>query len=134
MTLGRGEPNSLYDIAYNYINTHGKDREGRPLGRYFIHGLGHPVGLEVHDNGDNEVAERLYSTPLKPGMVITLEPGIYIPEENIGVRIEDDVLVTSAGARFLTERLPRDPDEIEKIMAQARAEREKSAATDASAP
>ncbi len=126
MTLGHGESNSLYDIAYNYINTHGKDREGHSLGRYFIHGLGHPVGLEVHDNGDNEVAEHLMYSKLQPGMVITLEPGIYIPEENIGVRIEDDVLVTATGARFLTERLPRDPDTIEKIMAQGRADREKS--------
>jgi Xaa-Pro aminopeptidase len=129
MTLGHGEANSLYDIAYNYINTHGKDREGRSLGRYFIHGLGHPVGLEVHDNGDNEIAEQLMYSTLQPGMVITLEPGIYIPEENIGVRIEDDVLVTATGAKFLTERLPRDPDAIEKIMAQARAEREKGAAS-----
>jgi len=126
MTLGHGEANSLYDIAYNYINTHGKDREGRSLGRYFIHGLGHPVGLEVHDNGDNDIAEQLMYSTLQPGMVITLEPGIYIPEENIGVRIEDDVLVTATGAKFLTERLPRDPDVIEKIMAQGRAEREKA--------
>jgi Xaa-Pro aminopeptidase len=131
MTLGHGEANSLYDIAYNYINTHGKDREGHSLGRYFIHGLGHPVGLEVHDNGDNDIAEQLMYSTLEPGMVITLEPGIYIPEENIGVRIEDDVLVTATGARFLTERLPRDPDTIEKIMAQGRADREKSSASPA---
>ncbi len=91
MTLGHGEAKSLYAIAYNYINTHGKDREGRSLGRYFIHGPRRPVGLEVHDNGDNDVAEQLMYSTLQPGMVITLEPGIYIPEENIGVRIEDDV-------------------------------------------
>ncbi len=130
MTLGHGEAKSLYAIAYNYINTHGKDREGRSLGRYFIHGLGHPVGLEVHDNGDNDVAEQLMYSTLQPGMVITLEPGIYIPEENIGVRIEDDVLITPTGAKMLTERLPRDPDAIEKIMAQSRAEREKSSPSD----
>ncbi|MGO9640627.1 MAG: aminopeptidase P N-terminal domain-containing protein [Candidatus Acidiferrales bacterium] len=134
MTLARGGRNSLFEIAYNYINTHGKDREGRSLGRYFIHGLGHPVGLDVHDNGDNAVGERLMYSPLKPGMVITLEPGIYIPEENIGVRIEDDVLVTETGARFLTERLPRDPDEIEKIMAEGRAEREKNGTSSSAAP
>jgi Xaa-Pro aminopeptidase len=52
-------------------------------------------------------------------MVVTMEPGIYIPEENLGVRIEDDVLITDTGYKFLSERLPRNPDEIEKIMAEA---------------
>ncbi len=55
-------------------------------------------------------------------MVITDEPGIYIPEENIGVRIEDDVLVTQDGNQLLSAKLPRTPDEIEKIMAEARAQ------------
>ena len=57
--------------------------------------------------------------PLQPGMVVTVEPGIYIPEENLGVRIEDDVLITESGYQLLSERLPRNPDEIEKIMTQA---------------
>ncbi len=52
-------------------------------------------------------------------MVITIEPGIYIPEENLGVRIEDDILITESGYKLLSERLPRDPNEIEKIMAEA---------------
>ena len=56
--------------------------------------------------------------PLEPGMVITVEPGIYIPEENLGVRIEDDVLVTKDGIEVLTKRLPRNPDEVEKVMAE----------------
>ena len=54
-------------------------------------------------------------------MVITVEPGIYIPEEKIGIRIEDDVLVTATGYKLLTERLPRSADEIEAIMAAGRA-------------
>jgi Xaa-Pro aminopeptidase len=112
-TLGRQGPNSLFKIAYDYINTHGTDREGRSLGRYFIHGLGHHIGLEVHDAGDP-------NRPLEPGMVVTDEPGIYIPEEKIGVRIEDDVLVTPTGYKLLTARLPRNVDEIEKIMAEAK--------------
>jgi Xaa-Pro aminopeptidase len=79
-------------------------------GDYFIHGLGHFVGLDVHDAG-------LYNEPLAAGMVITIEPGIYLPEQKFGVRIEDDVLVTKTGAKFLTDGLPRDPDAIEKWMA-----------------
>jgi Xaa-Pro aminopeptidase len=65
----------------------------------------------VHDASDPQA-------PLKAGMVITIEPGIYIPEENIGVRIEDIVLVTKTGAKVLSAALPVDPDEIERILAQ----------------
>ena len=107
----RGKKDGLMNIAYDYINSHGKDRDGRPLGQYFIHGLGHNIGLNVHDPGD-------YCSPLQPGMVVTVEPGIYIPEENLGVRIEDDVLVTDSGYKLLSERLPREPGEIERIMAE----------------
>jgi Xaa-Pro aminopeptidase len=122
MTLGGKESTSLQKIAMDYIDSHGKDLEGRSLGRYYIHGLSHHVGLDVHDpSGPN------YSTqPLQPGMVVTMEPGIYIPEENLGVRIEDDVLITTTGYKQLTARLPRSPDEIEKIMAEGKAEREKA--------
>ena len=102
----------------DYINAHGKDKEGRPLGRYYTHGLSHHLGLDVHDSSG-------LPGPLEPGMVITVEPGIYIPEEDIGVRIEDDVLVTPTGYKLLTERLPRSVDEIEKVMAEGKAEREK---------
>src|ERR1700682_2730897 len=112
---------SVYKIAYNYINTHGKDLHGKSLGPYFIHGLGHHIGLDVHDPGE-------YCTKVQPGMVVTVEPGIYIPEENLGVRIEDDVLITESGHKLLSERLPRDPVEIEKIMADAALTRAKSEA------
>jgi Xaa-Pro aminopeptidase len=115
-TMRKGS-GSLYKIAYDYINTHGTDREGRSLGRYFIHGLGHHIGLEVHDAGELD-------RPFESGMVITDEPGIYIPEEKIGVRIEDDVLVTPTGYKLLTARLPRSADEIEKIMAEAKVARD----------
>jgi len=60
---------------------------------------------------------------LQPGMVVTVEPGIYIREENLGVRVEDDVLVTDTGYELLSRKLPRDPDEIEKIMAAAAEQR-----------
>jgi len=115
-TLGRQGPNSLYKVAYDYINTHGSDRQGRSLGQYFTHGLGHHIGLEVHDAGDT-------NRPLEPGMVVTDEPGIYIPEEKIGVRIEDDLLITPTGYKLLTARLPRSVDEIENIMAEAKVSR-----------
>ncbi len=67
--------------------------------RYFPHATSHFIGLNVHDVGD-------YQMPLKPGMVLTVEPGIYIPEEGIGVRIEDDVLVTPDGVKSLSAGLP----------------------------
>jgi Xaa-Pro aminopeptidase len=98
-------------ISREYINTHGKDMHGESLGKYYIHGLSHHLGLDVHDPGS-------VTRALEPGMVITIEPGIYIPEENIGVRIEDDVLVTKDGYELLTKRLPRDPAEIERVMAE----------------
>ena len=116
----KGSKSSLHKISYDYINSHGKDLHGKSLGQYYIHGLGHNIGLNVHDPGE-------YCKPLQPGMVVTMEPGIYISEENLGVRIEDDVLVTDTGYKFLSESLPRDPAEIEKIMAQAAAQRAKAA-------
>jgi Xaa-Pro aminopeptidase len=103
---------SLYKIAYDYINSHGKDLHGQPLGQYFIHGLGHYVGLEVHDVGDTKAK-------LGPGMVFTIEPGIYIPEEKIGVRIEDIVWVDSGGKLVdLTSSLPHTAEEVEAAMAE----------------
>jgi Xaa-Pro aminopeptidase len=116
MTLGRNTPNSLFQIAFNYLNSHGADAQGRPLGRYFIHGLGHHIGLNVHDAGDP-------NRPLEAGMVITIEPGLYLPEENLGVRIEDNVLITETGYKLLTARLPRNVSEIEAIMAAAKSQR-----------
>jgi Xaa-Pro aminopeptidase len=98
----RGDPKSLYQIAYDYINTHGKDLHGEPLGKYFNHGLSHYIGLDVHDPGDINV-------PLEPGMVISIEPGVYIAEENIGIRIEDTVVVTETGSDVLSAALPKEP-------------------------
>jgi Xaa-Pro aminopeptidase len=106
---------------------------------WYLHGLGHWLGMNVHDVGD-------YSTPLKPGMVFTNEPGIYIREDmldrvqsseandaflakvrpvfekykNIGVRIEDDMLVTDTGVDWMTKRLPRKIDDIERYMKNAK--------------
>jgi Xaa-Pro aminopeptidase len=109
MNLGRRGPKGLHEVAFEYINTHGKDLHGEPLGKYFIHGLSHSVGLNVHDPFD-------YNQPLQPGMVVTVEPGIYIPEEKIGIRIEDLILITEDGAEVLTARLPRTVELIERLM------------------
>jgi Xaa-Pro aminopeptidase len=118
MDLCRKGDKSLYKISYDYINSHGKDSRGKALGQYYIHGLGHNIGLNVHDPGDS-------CKPFQAGMVVTMEPGIYIPEEHLGVRIEDDVVVTDTGYQLLSERLPRNPEEIEKIMADAAKQRAK---------
>ena len=108
--LLRNQPDSLSQVAVDYMNAHGKDLHGEGLGKYFIHGLGHYVGLNVHDPGD-------YSIPLGPGMVFTIEPGIYIPEEKLGVRIEDMFYVDQEGKLVrLSESLPQEPDQIERLM------------------
>jgi Xaa-Pro aminopeptidase len=110
-TMRRDGPDSLYKVAYDYINTHGKDLHGQPLGQYFIHGLGHPVGLNVHDATD-------HNAPLGPGQIFTIEPGIYIPEEKIGVRIEDDYYVDPDGKLIkLSAALPSKAEDVEKEMA-----------------
>ena len=106
----RLDPNSLDTVAYNYINTHGKDLHDQPLGQYWLHGLGHMMGIDVHDPAN-------YPVVLKPGMVFTIEPGIYIPEEQLGVRIECDFLVGSDGKLIdLDAALPHTADEIEAAM------------------
>ena len=108
-TLREGD-NSLHKVAYDYINTHGKDLHGQPLGKYFIHGLSHRVGENVHDPGPpNQV--------LGPGEVFTIEPGIYIPEESLGVRIEDTFYVDENGRLInMSANLPHTAEEVEKAM------------------
>jgi Xaa-Pro aminopeptidase len=98
--------------------------------KYYMHGVGHYLGLDVHDAGryfSDQTAKN--SRPFAPGMVLTVEPGLYIPPDDksapakyrgIGVRIEDDVLVTEDGNLNLTAKVPKDPDEIEAIMQTSR--------------
>lgn len=77
--------------------------------RYFVHGVSHHLGLDVHDGGDRH-------QKFVPGMVITVEPGIYIKEENLGIRLENDVLITEQGTEDLMAHIPIEPEEIEDLM------------------
>jgi Xaa-Pro aminopeptidase len=101
---------SLDGVARAYIKTHGKDLHDQPLDKYFIHGLSHSVGIDVHDPLD-------VTKPLGPGSVFTIEPGIYIPEEKIGVRIEDTFYVDQNGKLqdFIAD-LPHTAEDIEALM------------------
>jgi len=100
----------LNRIARDYMRAHSGTLCGAELcDTYFIHGLSHWLGMDVHDVGD-------YSTPLKPGMIFTIEPGIYLSREALGVRIEDDVLVTATGGEWLSAKAPRATAEIERLM------------------
>src|SRR5881409_1162531 len=99
----------LNRIARDYMRGHSGTLCGVPCDAYFIHGLSHGLGMDVHDVGD-------YRTPLKQGMVFTIEPGIYLPQEALGVRIEDDVLVTATGAEWLSAKAPKTTAEVERLM------------------
>ena len=90
----------------------GKIDAPEQIGTYYMHGVSHHLGLDTHDAiaGDE--------TPLAPGMVITNEPGLYIDEEEIGIRIEDDLLITADGCEVLSEAVPRTTEEIEALMAR----------------
>jgi len=96
----------LDDIAKNVIRGAGYIDE-------FFHVTSHHLGLEVHDVADNGLQ-------LKPGMVITVEPGIYLQNKKIGVRIEDDILVTETGYRILSNQVPRERKDIEAWIARAK--------------
>jgi Xaa-Pro aminopeptidase len=96
--------------------------------KYYMHGVGHYLGLDVHDAGRYYVDQHAkQSKPFAPGMVLTVEPGLYIPPidkeapakyRGIGIRIEDDVLVTEDGNRNLTSKVPKEAEEIEALMAK----------------
>ncbi|MBS0210818.1 MAG: aminopeptidase P N-terminal domain-containing protein [Planctomycetes bacterium] len=77
--------------------------------KYFMHGLGHPLGLDVHDVGNT-------NEPIQAGWVLTVEPGLYIPEEGIGIRLENDIVVTADGPVDLMADVPLEADEIEDAM------------------
>jgi len=86
-----------------------QDPDNPACRKYFMHGLGHPLGLDVHDVGN-------MNEPFAPGTVLTVEPGIYIPDEGFGVRLEDDIVVTEDGPENLMAKIPIETDEIEAAM------------------
>ena len=104
---------SLTQVVKDYLKKsplRGPKGEGDTLDHYFIHGIGHWLGLAVHDVGD-------YNRPIDKNMIFTIEPGLYIPEENLGVRIEDDYMVNDEGKVVkLSSRLPSSIQEIERLM------------------
>lgn len=81
----------------------------KAIRKFFMHGVSHFIGLEVHDVGSNQ-------TPFQPGMVLTCEPGLYIDAENLGIRLENMLLITRQAPIVLTSNVPLHPDEIEKLM------------------
>ena len=99
----------LERIARSYMRRNSGSLCSGGCDRYFAHGLSHWLGMDVHDVGDS-------TAKLKPGMVLTIEPGIYLAEEGLGVRIEDDVLVTETGHEVLSIAAPRTVEEIESLM------------------
>jgi Xaa-Pro aminopeptidase len=108
---------TLDSISRSYMREHSGSLCGTSTcDAYYIHGLGHWIGMDVHDVGD-------YTTPLAPGMVFTLEPGIYLADEALGVRIEDDVVVTANGAEWLSAGAPRTADDVERAMREGRSGR-----------
>jgi Xaa-Pro aminopeptidase len=98
---------SAGDQSLNHLAKKYFERLG--YGESFSHGIGHFLGLDVHDVGDASQA-------LGEGCVITIEPGIYIEKENLGIRIEDNFLITKNGCLCLSKKLPKEIDEIEKMM------------------
>ncbi len=82
------------------------------VGKYYWHGVAHYVGLDVHDVGS-------YAQPVAPDMVFTIDAGIYVPEWHIGLRVEDDVLVTQDGYEWLSRDIPREVDALERMIGHA---------------
>ena len=107
-----GELNQMViDYYESRLDDLGLRKDGKCVRDYYYHGVSHSLGLDTHDISHGR------NMPLQPGMVITVEPGLYIEEEGIGVRIENDVLITENGIVDLSAEIPRTIEEIEAVMA-----------------
>lgn len=102
------------DVIAKHLSYLGFLKEATTVKQFFMHKIGHWLGLDTHDVANYKINHEWRI--LEPGMVLTIEPGIYIISDNIGVRIEDDVLVTENGCEVLTEGLPKTVQEIEAEM------------------
>lgn len=105
---------SLHHLAQKFF-------EQKGYGKYFIHGIGHFVGMDVHDVGDLQ-------QPLQDGDVFTIEPGLYIPDEQIGIRIEDNYWMVKDGVVCLSESLPKRAEDIEAFMQETEDEESEESA------
>ncbi len=101
------------ELLVDALKRLGLIKENKELSKYYWHSIGHFIGLDTHDPGN-------YEETLQPGMVLTVEPGIYIEEEGIGVRIEDNILITAEGVIILSADIIKEIDDIEKFMAAAK--------------
>ena len=105
----------MNEVAKDFISKElikiGLIKKEEEISKYFYHGVGHYMGLDTHDLGSREVM-------LQPGMVITCEPGLYVAQENIGIRIEDDILITEEGNEVLSKSIIKEIDEIEAFMSK----------------
>ncbi len=102
----------VIDYYESRLDDLGLRKDGKTVSDYYYHGVSHSLGLDTHDVG--LMSDQL----LLPGMVITVEPGLYIADEGIGVRIENDILITETGAEDLSVAIPKTVEEIENLMAR----------------
>jgi Xaa-Pro aminopeptidase len=111
--VGKIMTSALIDLGLlNKKDSKIKDKKNPAYKKYFMHGTSHHLGLDTHDYG-------LIEEPIEPNMVLSVEPGIYIPEEGFGIRIEDNILVKKEdGPLNLMKNIPKDPDQIEKLMSK----------------
>jgi Xaa-Pro aminopeptidase len=109
-TLGELNGFAIQQFRASALRAKNEKGESVTMDRFFLHSIGHSIGLDVHDVGLRGV--------LEPGMVFTIEPGLYIESEGIGVRVEDDFLVTTSGVERLSAKLPTDARDIERMAAR----------------
>ena len=121
MALSAGRPGvtlrELNDAAKDVLGEGlvkmGLIQDKKDVGKYYMHSVSHSIGIDTHDAD-------FAGDVLQPGWIVSDEPGLYIDEESIGIRIEDDLLITENGCEYLSRDIIREPDEIERFMAENR--------------